>query len=110
MWHFTFTSRRTALAYIAGGAVTMIWAGVWYIYWYDNQPIAQTAYYWCGVFLATGLTLVGIGCGLGMINRSATGPTDRPRRFLWPPRLPHRRWTLQVVRSLRRRRNRLSAG
>ena len=71
MWLFTFTAARTALTYITLGALTLIWAGVWYIYLYNNPPSTQTAYYWCSGFLLTGLALAAIGLGLSMINRSA---------------------------------------
>ena len=71
MWLFTFTAARTALTYITVGALTVIWAGVWYVYLHNNPPETQTAYYWCSAFLVTGLVLSVIGLALSMINRAA---------------------------------------
>ncbi len=72
MWPFSqlATAGRAALIYITVGAFTVIWAGVWYVYLINNPP-AEGAYYWCTGFLVTGLTMVLIGLGLGMISRSA---------------------------------------
>jgi RsiW-degrading membrane proteinase PrsW (M82 family) len=84
MWLFTFTAARTALTYITLGALTVIWAGVWYIYLYNNPPVTQTAYYWCRGFLLTGLTLAVIGFGLSLINRSVQ-PADMPATALHQP-------------------------
>jgi hypothetical protein len=74
MWHFnqTSSSARTALIYITIGAMTVIWTGVWFLYLHNNPPETNSVYYWCGGFLVTGLTLIGIGFGLGQIGRSAT--------------------------------------
>jgi hypothetical protein len=71
MWLFTFTAARTALTYITVGALTVIWAGVWHVYLYNNPPAAESTYYWCSGFLVTGLTLAVIGLVLSLINRSA---------------------------------------
>jgi hypothetical protein len=67
----SFTESRTALTYITVGALTVIWAGVWYVYLLNNPAQSQNAYYWCTGFLVTGLVLVCIGLGLGRISRSA---------------------------------------
>jgi len=72
MWPFSqwTTAGRAALTYITVGAVTVIWAGVWYVY-LRNNPRSDTAYYWCAGFLVTGFAMVVIGTALGMISRSA---------------------------------------
>ena len=72
MWPFSqwTTVGRAALTYITIGALTVVWAGVWYFYLFNNPP-AQSAYYWCTGFLVTGLIMVLIGLVLGMISRSA---------------------------------------
>ena len=71
MWPFSqwTTAGRAALTYITVGAVTMIWAGVWYVYLLNN-PRSETAYYWCTGFLVTGFVMIVIGSALGMISRS----------------------------------------
>lgn len=71
MWLFTFTAARTALSYITVGALTLIWAGVWYVYLFNNPSETQTAFYWCSGFLITGLALSVIGLALSLINRRA---------------------------------------
>ena len=87
MWPFSQrrTATRAALIYITVGALTMIWAGVWYVYLF-NDPTAESAYYWCVGLLVTGLTMSLIGLGLGMLSRSPgrqdetqrnSGPIDR---------------------------------
>lgn len=72
MWPFSqwTTAGHAALTYITIGALTVIWAGIWYVYLFNNPP-AQSAYYWCTGFLVTGLIMVLIGLVLGMISRSA---------------------------------------
>src|SRR5688572_27714612 len=78
MWPFSHwtTASRAALVYITIGASTMIWAGVWYVYLFNNAR-ADSAYYWCTGFMVTGLMMVLIGSGLAMISRSAPH-TDPP--------------------------------
>ena len=75
MWLFTFTAARTALTYITVGALTVIWAGVWYAYLYNNPPVTQAAYYWCSGFLVTGLALSVIGAVLSFVNRAGEQAT-----------------------------------
>lgn len=72
MWPFSqwTTAGRAALIYSTIGALTMVWAGVWYGYLFNNPPTGG-AYYWCTGFMVTGLTMVLIGLGLGMYSRSA---------------------------------------
>jgi hypothetical protein len=71
MWPFSqwTTAGRAALTYISVGALTVIWAGVWYVYLFNNPP-AERGYYWCTGFLVTGLTMILIGSVLGKISRS----------------------------------------
>jgi hypothetical protein len=73
MWFFNQPSAaaRTALAYITVGALAVIWSGVWYLYLRNYPPERVGAFYWCGGFMVTGITLVGIGLALGRIGRSA---------------------------------------
>jgi hypothetical protein len=73
MWLFTQASSaaRTALIYITAGAVMVIWTLVWYLYLYNNPPETNSADYWCGGLLMTGLALMVIGFGLGRIGRAA---------------------------------------
>jgi hypothetical protein len=68
MWLFKFMAARTALIYVTVGALTMIWAGVWYVYLYNNPPVAASAYYWCSGFVVTGLAVGVIGLVLGMVS------------------------------------------
>jgi hypothetical protein len=72
MWLFKqpMTTTRTALTYITLGALTAVWAGVWYVYLFNNPPESHSAYYWCTGFMVTALALVVIGVGLGLISRS----------------------------------------
>ena len=87
MWPFNErrTATRAALIYITVGVLTMIWAGVWYVYLF-NDPSAGSAYYWCVGFLVTGLMMTLIGLGLGMLSRPparqdatqrSSGPIER---------------------------------
>lgn len=73
MWLFnqSLTAARTALIYVTVGALTVIWTAIWYVYLSNNPPETHAVYYWCTGLLATGLTLVLIGFGLGRIARSA---------------------------------------
>jgi hypothetical protein len=73
MWIFNQapSAARTALIYITAGALMVIWTGVWYLYLRNNPPETNSVYYWCGGLLATGLTLMVIGFGLGRIGRAA---------------------------------------
>jgi hypothetical protein len=73
MWLFTQPSAaaRAALIYITAGALIVIWTGVWYVYLHNNPPEANNVYYWCGGMLASGLSLLLIGFGIGKIGRAA---------------------------------------
>lgn len=72
MWPFSqwTTAGRAALTYITIGALTGVWAGVWYVYLFNN-PHTESAYYWCIGFLVTGLAIFVIGLSLGIISRAA---------------------------------------
>src|SRR5437773_697937 len=68
---------RAALIYITIGALIVIWSCVGFVYLENHPPVSNLIYYWgTGIFL-TGLTLIGIGLGLGRIGRSAR-PADLP--------------------------------
>lgn len=66
----SFPENRAALTYITLGALTVVWASVWYVYLFNDPTPTHNAYYWCTGFLVTGLTLVVIGFGLGRVGRS----------------------------------------
>jgi len=80
MWFFSqsATPARTALIYITVGVLTTIWTGVWYVYLYRNPPLSQGPFYWSTGFLVTGLSLIGIGLGLGWIGGQPTARADLP--------------------------------
>jgi len=65
------SAARAALLYITGGALLVIWSGVWYIYMLSNVPASNGPYYWCGGFVVTGLAFIFIGLGIGRIGREA---------------------------------------
>jgi hypothetical protein len=67
----TSSSARTALMYVTVGALVVVWTGVWYIYLNNNPPETNRPYYLCAGLLISGLTLLGIGLGLGRIGSSA---------------------------------------
>jgi hypothetical protein len=73
----SFTANRAVLTYITVGALTVVWAGVWYVYLFNNPAQTHNAEYWCTGFLVTGLTLILIGLGLGRVGRSVQ-PSDLP--------------------------------
>lgn len=64
---------KTALTYITIGALTDVWAGVWYSYLRRQPADAVDAGHWyicCGLLL-TGAVLVLIGILVGRIGRAA---------------------------------------
>src|SRR5437773_6777967 len=67
----TSSAARTALVYVTLGALLVIWTAVWYFYLNNNPPQTAGPYYWCAGLLASGLTLIGIGLGLGRIGQQA---------------------------------------
>jgi hypothetical protein len=85
MWIFSQASAaaRTALIYITAGALIIIWTGVWYVYLHNNPPEANNVYYWCGGMLASGLSLLLIGLGIGRIGRAARH-ADAPTQVVPP--------------------------
>jgi hypothetical protein len=85
MWLLSQASAaaRTALIYITAGALIVIWTGVWYVYLHNNPPEANNVYYWIGGMLASGLTLLLIGFGIGKIGRAARH-ADAPTQVVPP--------------------------
>jgi hypothetical protein len=85
MWIFSQASAaaRTALMYITAGALIVIWTAVWYVYLHNNPPETNTVYYWCGGMLASGLSLLLIGFGIGRIGRAAKH-ADAPTQVVPP--------------------------
>ena len=67
----TSSAARTALVYVTLGALLVIWTAVWYVYLTNNPPQTNGPYYWCAGLLVSGLTLIGIGLGLGRIGQQA---------------------------------------
>jgi hypothetical protein len=65
------SAARTALIYITVGALMIVWSGIWFVYLGNNGPVRPVTWYFCAGFMLTGLTLLGIGFGLGRIGRAA---------------------------------------
>src|SRR5206468_1971208 len=65
------SAARTALVYVTLGALLVIWTAVWYFYLNNNPPQTAGPYYWCAGLVASGVTLIGIGLGLGRIGQQA---------------------------------------
>ena len=65
---------KTALTYITLGALTDVWAGVWYVYMKNQSPdsIDHSHWYICTGLLLTGLALLAIGFTVGHIGRAAS--------------------------------------
>jgi len=61
----------TSLFYITTGALTTVWAGIFFIYLRNNPPSHQLAYYICLGFLITGIVLLAIGLAVGPLSRFA---------------------------------------
>lgn len=67
------SATRAALLYITVGSITIVWAGMYYVY-LNNHPAADhndTPWYWCTGFLLTGVAVLLIGLMVGWIGRSA---------------------------------------
>src|SRR5436190_13697023 len=62
----------TAIAFITGGILTMIWTGVWY-YWLRQQdaPAGDSRYYFCCGFFLSGLAIMVVGLLIGRIGAEA---------------------------------------
>jgi len=67
----TSNSARMAVIYITVGALLVVWTGIWSLYLMRHGPVRDSTWYWDLGFFLTGLTLVGIGFGLGRIGRTA---------------------------------------
>lgn len=69
---------KTSLTYLTVGALTVVWTVIWYVY-LKNNGAAPNTFLWVYGFLATGIVLLIIGGGVGVIRRSAmpaeTAPT-----------------------------------
>jgi len=69
---------KTSLTYLTVGALTVVWTVIWYVY-LKNNGAAPNTFLWVYGFLATGVVLLIIGGGVGVIGRSAmpaeTAPT-----------------------------------
>jgi hypothetical protein len=67
----TSNSARLAVVYITLGALLVVWTGIWSFYLMSHGPVRDATWYWILGFLLSGLTLVGIGFGVGRIGRTA---------------------------------------
>src|SRR5438045_2062436 len=67
----TSSSARVAIFYVTAGALMVVWTGIWSIYLLGHGPVRDSTWYWILGFFLTGLTLTGIGMGLGRIGRVA---------------------------------------
>ncbi len=64
---------RSAITYITVGALTVVWAGVWYWYMHSVGPGNRDGTWWyvCTGMLLSGLVLMTIGFLVGRIGREA---------------------------------------
>ena len=67
----TSNSARLAVVYITLGALLVVWTVIWSLYLMSHGPVRDATWYWILGFLLTGLTLLGIGFGVGHIGRTA---------------------------------------
>ena len=67
----TSNSARLAVIYITLGALLVVWTAIWSLYLMTHGPVKDSTWYWLLGFLLSGLTLVGIGFGVGRIGRTA---------------------------------------
>ena len=67
----TSNSARIAVVYITLGALLVVWTAIWSIYLMSHGPVRDVTWYWVLGFLLSGLTLLGIGFGIGRIGRTA---------------------------------------
>jgi len=60
---------RTALAYVTGGALVVVWTAVWYFT--RDYELARAQWFWVAGFFLTGLTFIILGLALGPLGRHA---------------------------------------
>jgi len=70
-------SAKTSLTYLTTGALTVVWTIIWYLYLNRNGAGPNT-YLWVYGFMATGVVLLIIGAGVGVIGRSAMAAETAP--------------------------------
>ena len=68
---FTSPAARTSLIYITIGALALVWSTVWLVYLLNNPPESNGVYYLLAGCLASGITALLIGFGLGKIGSAA---------------------------------------
>jgi hypothetical protein len=84
-------SATTAVVFITVGALMVVWSTVYYFY-LTRHEAADITYVWCYGFFFSGVVLVVIGLGLGLIARAvrpaevAKGPP--PGAAVSPPATP----------------------
>jgi hypothetical protein len=64
-------SARSAVLYLTVGALTDVWASVWWRYLRVHEDQSSPKWYVCTGLLVTGLVLVVIGLLIGRIGREA---------------------------------------
>lgn len=62
---------RTAIVYVTVGSLILIWTAVWYVWMVNYPPESRGPYYIVCGLLATGMTLLLIGLGVGRLGYSA---------------------------------------
>src|SRR5262245_3469047 len=62
---------RTAIVYVTIGAITLIWTAIWFWWMVNHPPESHGPYYIVAGLLATGVTLLLIGLGVGRLGYSA---------------------------------------
>ena len=60
-----------AIGYVTGGALAMIWAGIWWYYMNHHGTEADWKWYVCSGLFLSGLALFLIGLFVGRIGREA---------------------------------------
>ncbi len=80
---------RTALLYITIGALLIVWTFILWMYLRSREDVALGMWYLCYGSLASGLTLLVIGLGVGQIGRSARhADADIPKTAVAVPATP----------------------
>jgi len=85
----TSNSARLAVIYITLGALLVVWTGIrsLYLLAHGGPAGGDSTWYWILGFLLTGLTLMGIGFGVGHIGRTAR-QADVGEHQVAPPQAP----------------------
>lgn len=60
---------RTALSYVTGGSLVVVWTLVWYFT--RDHALSRSEWFWVAGFFLTGMTFVILGFLLGPLGRAA---------------------------------------